>query len=262
MIGTSPEESARIVRHNLGMGYGPLDLAEVCRKLNLEVIEENLGPSGKAAGILVRSGKRGIILVNKNIHYEPRKRFTVGHEIGHFCIPSHTENQYECILSDIETFHSNKAHETEANRFSSELLLPAVKVAEILRLNEIGIPLISKVAEDFGVSLSATTIKLVKQSEQDMCVAILSIGDSIKWQCESKLFARRWQVKRKGLPIPSSTVQKSKGDPRDWIYSENLGDLREVWLEHVSIGNNMVLTIITIPFNDRYEDDYDEYEEY
>lgn len=134
MLGPSPEESARIVRHNLGMGYGPLNLAEVCSKLNLEIIEDNLGPSGKAAGVLVRSGKRGIILVNKNIYYERRKRFTICHEIGHFCIPSHTENQYECILSDIETFHSNKAHETEANQFSSELLLPAVKAEEILRL--------------------------------------------------------------------------------------------------------------------------------
>lgn len=262
MIGMSPEESARTVRHNLGMGYGPLNLAEVCRELSLQVIEEDLGPSGKAAGILVRSGKRGIILVNKNIHYEPRKRFTIGHEIGHFSIPSHTENQYECIFSDIETFHSNKAHETEANRFSSELLLPAVKAAEILKQSEIDIPLVSKVADDFGISLSATTIKLVKQSGHDTCAAILSTDNSIKWSCESTLFARKWQLRRKGLPIPSSTVLKYKGDPRDWIYGEKLLELREVWLEHVSIGNNMVLTLITIPFNDHYEDDSDEYGEY
>ncbi|WP_157683918.1 ImmA/IrrE family metallo-endopeptidase [Brevundimonas diminuta] len=67
-------------------------------------------------------GKRPLVIVDRN-KPELRKRFTLGHELGHLLIPWHAG----LIIDDIHLFEENfeESHiEAEANRFSSELLAP------------------------------------------------------------------------------------------------------------------------------------------
>ena len=70
-------------------------------------------------------GKRGkaLITVNSNLTYEPRKRFTIAHELGHFVL-GHNKKE---VIHDNEAsmeFYKSGSQETEANQFASELLMP------------------------------------------------------------------------------------------------------------------------------------------
>lgn len=68
-------------------------------------------------------GKRPLVIVDKD-KPELRRRFTLGHELGHLLIPWHAG----MIVDDIHLFEDNfeEAYiEAEANRFASELLSPA-----------------------------------------------------------------------------------------------------------------------------------------
>jgi Zn-dependent peptidase ImmA (M78 family) len=70
--------------------------------------------------ILVRSGTR-----------PDRRRFTIGHELGHYLMPLHipTAEGFRCSQADMREeesigAYSNSAWEAEANIFSAELLMP------------------------------------------------------------------------------------------------------------------------------------------
>lgn len=67
------------------------------------------------------------IVINSEIWFEPRRRFTLAHEIGHICIPWHTGVNC-CVLNDpyvqIEEQKLIDSQEEEANTFASELLMP------------------------------------------------------------------------------------------------------------------------------------------
>ena len=63
------------------------------------------------------------ILPDSNLIYEPRKRFTVAHELGHFIL-GHNRKE---VIHDNEAsmeFYKSGSQETEANQFASELLIP------------------------------------------------------------------------------------------------------------------------------------------
>lgn len=84
--------------------------------------EENLGTNGDGYSDLKDSKLK--IVVNSEVKYEPRKRFTIAHELGHIFIGWHndvtlceTDNEYaEHNMLDIQ--------EKEANIFASEILMP------------------------------------------------------------------------------------------------------------------------------------------
>jgi Zn-dependent peptidase ImmA (M78 family) len=73
----------------------------------------------------------GIILVKKGVSAQ-RRRFTMGHELGHFLMPSHIpdeEGRFLCSQSDIALLKPKEGDrrakmEVEANRFSSLILMP------------------------------------------------------------------------------------------------------------------------------------------
>lgn len=58
--------------------------------------------------------------------YTPRRRFTLAHEIGHFCM--HRSKQHE-FVDDKSTMSRSESYwnrsESEANSFAAELLMPA-----------------------------------------------------------------------------------------------------------------------------------------
>lgn len=67
------------------------------------------------------------IEINSEITFEPRKRFTIAHELGHIFIPWHT-GVVLCSLDDpsykIQGQRMVNTQELEANTFASELLMP------------------------------------------------------------------------------------------------------------------------------------------
>lgn len=114
----------------------PVDLDIIIRKKHIEVsYEENqVGIDGLCK--LQKNPPK--IILNTDMTFEPRRRFTMAHEIGHICIPWHTGIDL-CSLDNpyikIQGQQMVNTQELEANIFASELLMPTEWLKQTFELN-------------------------------------------------------------------------------------------------------------------------------
>ena len=126
--------------------------------------------------ILVRSGTR-----------PERRRFTIGHELGHYLMPLHipTAEGFRCSQADMREeenigTYSNSAWEAEANIFASELLIPPTHFKKNLRSSRnISIETLISLANYFGVSKTACGRRMTQLSD-DPCAMLISKNGLIK----------------------------------------------------------------------------------
>ncbi len=166
---------------------GPPDLTAIAKRIGLRIKEVD---ADGFDGTLVRAldGPKGIIAVNSAIPEATRKRFTIGHEIGHYLIPHHRSLKNFCGAQDIERWHTAVAPaEREANQFSAELLLPRRLVSPILRLNDPSLHTIRKVAAAFFTSLTATVYRFLELTDRPCCMVWSEAGHA-KWYVPSDAF--------------------------------------------------------------------------
>jgi Zn-dependent peptidase ImmA (M78 family) len=178
-----------------GIGYkaGPVDLAEVCAAMALELKFSRKNIFDDDGTLILGSANFDRHSIEINAHNNDfRERFTIGHEIGHFCLGhgrylrSEPEIEQD-LLEDAEVAESfNFARlELQANLFASEIILPdqvfrlAAEVGcKRLKMRDIGFgyvyvddkpwnyqpynELISDLSQYFRVSKQATEIRLKK----------------------------------------------------------------------------------------------------
>jgi Zn-dependent peptidase ImmA (M78 family) len=114
-----------------------LPVYEIARALDIEEIRE--APLKSFEGALITSAEkgRGAIVVN-SLSSRQRRRYTVGHELGHFLNPWHmptTASGFECTRADMLVRSGASQHlkqEAEANRFAIELLAPEPRIRPYL----------------------------------------------------------------------------------------------------------------------------------
>jgi Zn-dependent peptidase ImmA (M78 family) len=144
-IGFAREKARRLLQQ-AGQNSIPVDLKSICAHLKFEYIEK--GAARYAA-------------VNKN-HSSNRKRFSLSHELGHWCL-GHTRgyNWSEVTIDHPpdpkEMDAANSSEEKEANEFAGELLVP---LAELKKLYT-GSTNVNTLAQRFGVSDEVMTIRLI-----------------------------------------------------------------------------------------------------
>lgn len=196
----TPSQCVQELRFRLKLS-GPVDVMAAASRLHVDVFEERLTDLD---GLLLRDGDKARILVNSSTAYGTRKRFTIAHELGHFCMPHHQDEMYLCTPADLACYKSNKWVETEANQFASELILPAHEVERRLRaLPDLNV--IRDIAEEYGASLTATAVSVARITCESIAV-VLSEHGKIKWSVKSKSFP--YQVKR--------------GKLHEWTYAHDL----------------------------------------
>jgi Zn-dependent peptidase ImmA (M78 family) len=126
--------SARYQGETLAATFGPakppVDVHLIAKRLGLKLIQEQLGED--ISGLYISKGDSTVIAVQKSDHPN-RKRFTIAHEIAHFCL----RHQFE----PGEHVHVDRGHlitprnsrsstgidlkEIEANQFAACLLMPS-----------------------------------------------------------------------------------------------------------------------------------------
>ncbi|NTX09274.1 ImmA/IrrE family metallo-endopeptidase [Myxococcus sp. CA056] len=145
-------------------------------------------PLTNCEGRLSRLNGRAVISVNSSLHYTPRKRFVVAHELGHLEI--HKEhNQAElslCTEQAISELYDQGA-EQEANAFASELLMPADLWRKRCEVAHPSINHISSLATEFHTSLTASAIRFAKLSSE-RCCTVYSQDGNIKWAAPGPSF--------------------------------------------------------------------------
>lgn len=132
-IATDPVRIAREIHRQLGVIEPPVPVDEIARALDIEHIVASAIRGYEGLLITDAERDRGVIQVNSSSSPQ-RRRFSVGHELGHFLCGWHKpvyENGFRCTRADMASPAGDDTHsmqEREANAFSIELLAPAYLV--------------------------------------------------------------------------------------------------------------------------------------
>lgn len=251
-----PELYAQELRHELKINQFPVDIPGICAALGIVYREDNLGRAGGYEGVLLREGGYVGILVNQNIPYPGRRRFTGAHELGHYRIKHHTQKEYWCTPQDIEDFRSPNAVEAEANRFAAELLLPSERISAALRREAPSMDLIRSIADEYGTSLTAAGLKVVKMASNDACALVMCADGRVRWSLLSQPMRRRYEVRTGALSENTYAYDAFQGrslptGPKRvradaWLIGVGPdADLVEHSLAFTDLG--LVLTLLTFP---------------
>ena len=109
----------------------PVPIEALAIQLGITDIQELSGDGYQGGLITTDTKSKGVILVNDKLQ-PGRRRFTIGHELGHFLIPTHRPtgtDRFLCSFEDMlandrKAFDQRMRWEAEANRFAALILIP------------------------------------------------------------------------------------------------------------------------------------------
>lgn len=181
----------------------------IAERRGATVIESDLTSS---EGRLVRRGKRGKITVPFNETNIGRKRFSIGHELGHFELHSHLMSYVSCSKEDMADFHGYKKREKEANEFSAELLMPIALFSPLVIRKKPNMKLIQALADEFNTSITATACRYMRVTKEP-CALVYSVNGKVEWFFKNEF---PFFLKQKGDPLDEDSFAydafKGKGD--------------------------------------------------
>lgn len=251
----------------------PIAIDEIARAVGITDIQD-LHSSGFEGALITDDVKsEGIILVNRNSPQE-RRRFTIGHEIGHFLNfwDKPPKGGFQCSKQDmLSTGGAGNAHakmEAEANEFSAEMLMPE----ELFRsdLNKKASPGLEHIvawADKYETSRLATAWRFVELYDSP-CAAILSKDGKFQFARRNDRF--RYIDLRKDQQIPKKSLTSRFSGAGDgcsntddtesslWI-SKRLSHGTEMYEQVLVQGKGYRITLLTIDELETEEDDEEEY---
>lgn len=128
------KNSAAEVLSRVNYMSGAVDLDEICRSLSidLQIVDQDIYDADGAFILGSANFEQRTIQINSRSNSrETRERFTIGHEIGHFCLFHEQYLRSEAIIERDLFITSEKADsfnyerlEYQANAFCAELILP------------------------------------------------------------------------------------------------------------------------------------------
>lgn len=128
----------------------PIDPKFFAEKLGIEIVSANLG---LRSGFLDADKKQ--IHINE-IEPIERQRFTIAHELGHFCLGHGSSNRNTALPGWYGEYDPVK--ETQANQFAADLLMPAIAMKAVIDVR--GIRDAVTLRQVFGVSSQAMNVRL------------------------------------------------------------------------------------------------------
>jgi Zn-dependent peptidase ImmA (M78 family) len=181
-IGADPVRIAREVlvqteQSSAGLTL-PIPVEEIARAAGISEIKRVDATAFE--GMLVHDSAKqtGVIAVNRKSSVE-RKRFTVGHELGHFL------HQFSCTKNDLVMSSAQRGdrhteREVEANLFAAELLMPDRLVGPFLQAQ--GSPKVATILalhRDYGVSKEAAARRFVSL-HREPCAVVFSLKGVVR----------------------------------------------------------------------------------
>lgn len=155
-----------------------LEIGHVCDVLGIRVIDSY--PLEKEGYLICMNGIKKI-LVSSKIKNKHKRKFILGHEVGHFMM--HGKNLYscECITEGAELTSNSSKQEAEANNFASELLLSSDMLREELPITHLNFSIIKDIASKHDISVTMTAIKAVQNSKTCDEMLICYENNELKW---------------------------------------------------------------------------------
>jgi Zn-dependent peptidase ImmA (M78 family) len=115
----------------------PIDVDKIANLLGIQVSESpNPQQQDTIGKITLCEEKPALVWINPSENaYAPRRRFTLAHEIGHFCMHRSTDRHE--FIDDKRSMNRSESYwnrfESEANRFAANLLMPKELVETVGR---------------------------------------------------------------------------------------------------------------------------------
>lgn len=138
-------------------GNGNLKLEKIAELKHINVVYEEDMPATESGYFKSKNGLY-TIGINKK-HHRNRQRFTLAHELGHFCLHKGKGNQ-DAVFKD-EVYYrieNTSSIEYAANEFAARLLIPEERLAK--KINE-GMTDLNDLAEFFEVSIEAMKYRVL-----------------------------------------------------------------------------------------------------
>ncbi len=268
---TTPEALlTEIHRLQAGTFPIPVPIDEWALALDITAIKA-LETDGFEGGLMMFADRSSAtILVNEAAGHR-RRRFTIGHELGHFLLPWHTPRSgqgFLCSSKDMAVFRAKPGGdryikmEAQANRFSAGVLMPAAPVRVDLRARRhFEVSHVVELADRYEVSKEAMARRYVDLHDDAIAVVFSRAGVVVRIY-RGKDFPRLGLIADNPLP-PRSIAKRATlavGQSSDW--GEAPADR---WLESArgtvseqTIGqqNGFRLTLLTFePDSDDPDDD-------
>lgn len=166
----------------------PIPVEELARALDITDIDV-LSTDGFEGGLITDACKsEGTILVNRHAR-RGRRRFTIGHELGHFLIPTHMpvkDGRFLCSREDMRRWSGseNNAYarmEVEANKFAAFLLMPPPKMrAAVGKFRDPNLAHIIEVARAFDVSKEPAARAYAQYHHHTIAIAVVKDGTLLR----------------------------------------------------------------------------------
>lgn len=190
-----------------GIDTLPVDPTAIAESFGI-LVQPKKTSSG-VSGMLIRLGNEFGIGYATHIDSDGYRRFSIAHEIGHYCIPGHID----AVLAhgDIHESHagfvSGDPYEREADMFAAALLMPdALFVREMRRLGD-GLQAVQALATCCRTSLPATANRYVQKTRVPVAM-VVSTGPRIDYCFMSGPLRDfdRLEWPRKGQLLPAGTA--------------------------------------------------------
>lgn len=211
----------------------PIPVEELALQLDIAAINE-LETEGFEGGLLTDEHRQaGIILVNGEAK-GGRRRFTIGHELGHFLIISHAPvkpGQFLCSRQDMSRWSAKENDryarmEMEANQFAALLLMPPPMLRAYLKGRDPNLGDVEKISIDFGVSKDAAARAYGPHHHENIAVVVVKDGRVARYYPGGTFPFITVPV---GKQVPANTVfHRSSLKPR--VASEVVQTLPDHWI--------------------------------
>lgn len=214
----------------------PVQIEDLAYQLDIDEISE-LKTEGFEGGLITDEVRSfGGILVRKGMDRR-RRRFTIGHELGHFLIPFHRPaamGQFLCSRADMHRWSAcaeNRAArmEVEANTFSALMLMPPSYLKPFL--GRTGDPSLDKLLathEKFDVSKEAAARAYAQYHDERVCIVIAKDG-AIARIYRGPLFPRL--IVRPGQNLPTGSGYRSNATKPAGALTPLRSVASEDWIE-------------------------------
>jgi len=185
----------------------------------------------------------------------PRVKFTLGHELGHFFIVEH------CLAlrsgrspghGSLTEYESRNPVEQEADHFASNLLMPKERFIRSAKREPVGMGGIIALAREFATSMTSTAIRYASLEVRPCFVVKWSaVGFHWKWLSTSTRLANyRKTIEEPSAVVPGSATAKALAGedvPERGFFQT--GTTASAWFPFVSeeTGRNIILIEQAMP---------------
>ena len=270
------EKCAEDLIKELGIVALPIDPAAIAKRHDITLMPMAQTAPG-ITGFLMKSGDNFGIGYSTRIKNEGLVNFTLGHELGHYFLPSHIDHVFrdnQQVHYSRSGFVSAEPHEKEADFFSAALLMPSFMFLPELRRAGSGFAAIKQLAGICRTSLTATAIRYAEFAEDPIAI-IITAGNAIELCVLSESLKAIRGVTRlvKGDFLPAGTpTDKFNAEPNNAGSSNSIGGFTslddwfvnapQVEMSEDVVGLGSYGKTLTVLFTDKLIEDEDDDEDH